>query len=89
MSARLLFLTGKLAENSLNRVLAEMQPAEFSYQVAQLGISVAALMTPEFIARRLPDAQGADRIVVPGLCQGDLAPLGENMACRLGADLTT
>lgn len=75
MSANILFLTGKLAENSLNRVLADLAPADFEYQVAQLGISVAALMTPEFIARRLNDARGADRIVIPGLCRGDLAPL--------------
>ncbi len=75
MSENILFLTGKLAEGSLNKVLADMQPADFSYQVAQLGISVAALMTPEFIARRLPDARGADRVIVPGLCRGDLAPL--------------
>ena len=77
MPENILFLTGKLAENSLHKVLAEMQPAGFDYQVAQLGISVAALMTPEFIARRLPDARGADRVVVPGLCRGDLAPLAE------------
>lgn len=75
MPENLLFLTGKLAENSLHKVLAAMQPAKFDYQVAQLGISVAALMTPEFIARRLSDARGADRILVPGLCKGNLAPL--------------
>lgn len=77
MSENILFLTGKLAENSLHKVLAEIQPAEFNYQIAQLGISVAALMTPEFIARRLPDARGADRVIVPGLCRGDLSPLAE------------
>jgi dihydropteroate synthase-like protein len=77
MSGNILFLTGKLAEKSLRKVLAAMQPAEFEYQIAQLGISVAALMTPEFIARRLPDAHGADRIVVPGLCRGDLQPLAQ------------
>jgi dihydropteroate synthase-like protein len=77
VSENILFLTGKLAESSLHKVLAEMQPAEFDYQVAQLGITVAALMTPEFISRRLPDARGADRVIVPGLCRGDLAPLAE------------
>ncbi len=77
MPENLLFLTGKLAENSLHKVLSAMQPAAFDYQVAQLGISVAALMTPEFIVRRLPDARGADRILVPGLCKGDLAPLSQ------------
>jgi dihydropteroate synthase-like protein len=75
MPRNILFLTGKLAENSLQKVLAGLKPAEFDYQIAQLGISVAALMTPEFIARRLPDARGADKIVIPGLCRGDLAPL--------------
>jgi dihydropteroate synthase-like protein len=73
----ILFLTGKLAESSLNKTLTAMQPTDFDYQVAQLGISVAALMTPEFIARRLPDARGADRILVPGLCQGELEVLAE------------
>lgn len=77
MAENLLFLTGKLAEKSLHKVLAEIQPAPFDYQVAQLGISVAALMTPEFIARRLTDARGADRIVVPGLCRGDLSQLSD------------
>jgi dihydropteroate synthase-like protein len=77
MAENILFLTGKLAENSLHKVLGGMRPAEFEYQVAQLGISVAALMTPEFIARRLPDARGADRVIVPGLCRGDLSPLAE------------
>ena len=77
MSDNILFLTGKLAESSLHKTLSAMQPTEFDYQVAQLGVSVAALMTPEFIARRLADARGADRIVVPGLCQGELDMLAE------------
>jgi len=77
MGQNLLFLTGKLAENSLKRVLESMGTAEFGYQVKQLGISVAALMTPDFILRRLPDAGGASRVIVPGLCQGDLTPLAE------------
>ena len=75
MPENILFLTGKLAENSLRKVLAAMQPAPFDYEVVPLGISVAALMTPEFISRRLRDARGADRILLPGLCRGDLRPL--------------
>lgn len=75
MSENYLFLTGKLAEKSLHKVLAGMQPAGFNYRVEQLGVSVAALMTPELILRRLKDKGDADRIMLPGLCQGDLAPL--------------
>lgn len=75
MGENYLFLTGKLAEKSLHKVLAEMQPTDFRYRIAQLGVSVAALMTPELIMRRLTDKGDADRILLPGLCRGDLAPL--------------
>ena len=75
MSESILFLTGKLAEKSLHQVLASMQPAPFRYRIKQIGVSVAALMTPELIVRRLPDTGDADKLIVPGLCQGDLSIL--------------
>ena len=80
MSENLLFLTGKLAEKSLHKVLADIQaddkhPQDFKYRIAQIGVSVAALMTPELILRRLPDTGDADRMVLPGLCRGDLTKL--------------
>lgn len=79
MAENLLFLTGKLAENSLKKVLDEVQrnpktPA-FKYKIQQIGVSVAALMTPDLIARRLKETGGADKIILPGLCLGDIAPL--------------
>ncbi len=49
---RVLFVTGRLAEPALRRVLAEMAPP-FAYDVAVLGITVAALMTTAWIARHL------------------------------------
>jgi dihydropteroate synthase len=76
----LLFLTGKLAEKNLTRVLESMAPTPFTWTVRQLGLSVAALMTADMIERRLPDAMGADRILVPGRCRGDL----ERLASRFG-----
>lgn len=76
----ILFLTGKLAEKSLHKVLAGMQPTEFSYAVQQIGINVAGLMTADLIARRVSDARNADRIVVPGRCRGDL----DQLAARYG-----
>jgi len=79
MAKNLLFLTGKLAEKSLNKVLAEVQkhpktPA-FKYRVHQIGVSVAALMTSDLIARRLKETGDADKLILPGLCQGDLTQL--------------
>jgi hypothetical protein len=54
MSEKILFLTGRLAERQLNRVLDSLQPADFMYKTQQIGISVAALMTPKLIRRRVP-----------------------------------
>ncbi len=79
MAENLLFLTGKLAEKSLQKVLQEVQanhktPA-FKYRIEQMGVSVAALMTPEMIARRLKNTGEANKMILPGLCQGDLSQL--------------
>jgi dihydropteroate synthase len=68
--ARVLFVTGKLAEPALRRVLADMAPS-FAYEVAVLKITVAALMTTEWIARHLELPQGVDFVLIPGLCEGD------------------
>ena len=71
---RYLFVTGKLAEPALRRVLAELAPrAGWEYEVAVLNISVAALMTPEWIARHLDLPEGVNRIMIPGWCGGDVS----------------
>ncbi len=75
----ILFLTGKLAEKRLNRILESMQPIEFSYEVRNLGVSVAALMTAQMIVRRLKDFASFDKIIVPGLCRGDISQASEEL----------
>ena len=79
MSDKLLFLTGKLAEKSLHKVLQEVnanpKTPSFKYRVEQIGVSVAALMTPQLIARRLKNTGDANKMILPGLCQGDLSEL--------------
>jgi len=71
-AGRVLFVTGKLAEPALRRVLAEMAPP-FHYEVAVLKITVAALMTTSWIARSLAVPAGTDLVMIPGLCEGDTA----------------
>lgn len=75
----LLFVTGKLAEKSLDKVLKNIQSntssPPFKYRIEQIGVSVAALMTPELIAKRLKDVGKAQKLILPGLCQGDLSLL--------------
>ncbi len=69
----LLFVTGKLAEPALRRTLAELAPrADFDFSVAVLPITVAALATTPWIARHLQVPAGIDRVILPGLCAGDL-----------------
>ncbi|MBK6850236.1 MAG: dihydropteroate synthase [Burkholderiales bacterium] len=85
----LVFLTGRLAEPALRKVLAQLcTPAAgnevpFSYEVIELGLQVAGLMTADMIRRRLqPDrlagsdaSPRVDRLIVPGRCRGDLDAL--------------
>ena len=79
---RVLFVTGKLAEPALRRVLSEMAPP-FAYDVAVLGITVAALMTTAWIARNLDRPgqvpEGADLVLIPGLCEGGTEIIGERV----------
>src|SRR5207248_8564644 len=75
---RILFVTGKLAEPALRRLLAELAPrAEFDYDVAVLPITVAALATTEWVARHLHVPSGIDRVLLPGLCAGEAAVVGQ------------
>ena len=72
----ILFVTGRLAEPALRRVLDDLAPrVGFDAAVAVLPISVAALMPPKWVARHLVVPPGTDRVVLPGLCKGDLAPV--------------
>jgi dihydropteroate synthase len=73
---RVSFVTGSLAEPSLRRVLAEMAPP-FAYDVAVLKITVAALMTTDWIGRRLTVPEGTDLVLIPGLCEGDPAVVSQ------------
>ncbi len=77
MAEHILFLTGKLAEKSLHRVLESMQPTEFTYEVRQLGVSVAALMTTSLIEKRLTNTGNANKVVIPGRCRGDIEQLSK------------
>jgi dihydropteroate synthase len=72
----LLFVTGKLAEPALRRLLAEIAPrAGFDWSVVVLPITVVALATTPWIARHLQIPPDIDRVILPGLCAGNLDAL--------------
>src|SRR5687768_12180312 len=74
------FVTGKLAEFSLRDLLAKLAPqVGFEYTIEVLNITVAALMTTDWIAKRIQVPPGTSRVLLPGYCLGDLAVV-ENAA---------
>ena len=67
------FITGRLAEFSLRGVLAELAPqVGFEFSVEVLPITVAALMTTDWIAPRMHAPAGISRVILPGYCLGEL-----------------
>ena len=77
-SEKIQFVTGRLAEPALRNLLAQIAPKTgFTYAVDVLPITVAALMTPSWIAKHITIDPTVDRIILPGYCAGDLTPLTE------------
>src|SRR5207253_3574224 len=75
-AGHLLFVTGKLAEPALRRTLAEIAPAAgFEFSVAVLPITAVALATTPWIGRHLTIGPAVNKVVLPGLCAGDLASI--------------
>jgi dihydropteroate synthase-like protein len=79
MSERLLFLTGHLAYPRLERLMRSMGETSFSWEVRDIGVKVAALMTEAIIMRRLVRPISADRIILPGRCRANLAHLKDHL----------
>lgn len=79
MTERVLFLTGHLAEPRLRDVLASLAPAPFAWEVRNVGVKVAALMTPEIIRRRIGPLDDISRVLLPGRCKGDLEALSQTL----------
>lgn len=78
MAERLIFLTGHLARARLERLLSAMGDAGFEWEIVDIGVKVAALMTEEIIKRRLKRPQHVDRIVLPGRFRGHIETLAEH-----------
>jgi dihydropteroate synthase len=74
----IVFLTGRLAQPSLERVLGGIDAAPFTWEVREIGLQVAALMTADMIRRRVATPVQAHRIIVPGRCRGDLDALTQH-----------
>ena len=83
MPERILFITGRLAEASLRKTLDRIESKGFTYEIHQIGVSVAALATTEMIKRRLREVNGFDQIMLPGLCAGDVESLSQHFGTEV------
>ena len=78
MNEHIVFLTGKLAKISLEKVLSDISSKnEFTYDVIDIGVNVAALATVNIIIKKLDlkDVLAATKIIIPGRCRGEIKDL--------------
>jgi dihydropteroate synthase-like protein len=75
MSEHLLLLTGHLAYPRLRRLMESLGETPFTFEIRDIGVKVAALMTGPIILHRLARPLNADRVILPGRCRADLAAL--------------
>lgn len=78
MAERLVFLTGHLAKVRLERLLAGLGETEFAWEIIDIGVKVAALMSEDIIKRRLSLTGGPDRVILPGRYRGDIEHLSKH-----------
>ena len=77
-NARVELLTGRLAEKALRRLVGQWGPiADFELVVIVLPINVVSLATLDWIGRHHTPGVGTCRIIIPGLCQGNIETLGQ------------
>jgi dihydropteroate synthase len=74
---RYLFVTGKLAAQSLCDCLKGIANLDFDLTV--LPISVAALMDAKFVAKHLTHPMDCEKVMIPGLCGGDHKLISEKI----------
>ncbi len=80
MGERLLLITGHLAYPRLERLMRSLGETPFAWEIYNIGVKVAALMTESILLRRLPRPLNADRVLLPGRFRGDI----ERLANELG-----
>jgi len=77
MTNNILFITGKLAENNLKKILECIDDKDFKYEIRNLNVNVAALLTTDMIARRIGNIENFNKIILPGKVRGDVNKLAE------------
>ena len=82
--ARVHFVTGKLAADALRATVAQL-PIELNIipTIEVAPITVAALMTIEWLNGKIQVPRDAQRVILPGYCRGELACLDVPATCQV------
>jgi len=83
MKKNILFITGKLAEKNLKKILDCIEEKDFSYEIRNLNINVAALLTTEMIYRRIGNVDNFSKIILPGKVRGDIDELVKKLKIEI------
>ncbi len=78
-------VTGTLAEPAVRAVAAALKESGVEAQVVVLNIQVAALMTTEWVARKLslPAGCKAERVLLPGYCRGEVDAIAGKLGMKV------
>ncbi len=81
---RLLFVTGKIASPAVQTIVEKLSKEfSFAYEITVMPITVAALMTAKWIAKKLEISNDVDFVFVPGYLTDDVELLQKKFAAKL------
>ena len=83
MKNNILFVTGKLAEKNVRSILDSIKDKDFTYEIRNLNINVAALLTTEMIHRRIGNVDSFNKIILPGKVRGDIDELAKKLKIEI------
>lgn len=75
----MVMVTGHLARSGLERVMKAIDPQDFTYEIQECDVQVAAWITTSMIAEQIKSYEHADMILVPGKVTGDVRELSDEM----------
>lgn len=83
-SSHLHFVTGTLAQHAVRDVVRGLaERHSFDYSIGVMPITVAALMTPKWLARKLDPPREATHVIVPGSMQTGAESLQEFVSAKV------
>lgn len=74
------FVTGRLAENAVRSIVHQLAEEHgFEYSIGVMPITVAALMTPAWLIKKLSPPPDATHVIIPGYCEMGVDELADRL----------